>query len=77
MNKSLVITGIIVIVLLVVGMVAWNMTDRYPADQSSTETPSSLSLEQAGVEDLAAEADTLDTNFDSDIKQLDTELQGL
>lgn len=77
MNKPLLITVIIVVVVVVVGMVAWNMTGRAPLYQYSTESPAALSPTEAGVDDLAAEADTLDTNFDSDITQLDTELKGL
>jgi hypothetical protein len=77
MNKPLLIIGGIVIILVVVAIVALNMNDRFPSYQYSTQSPAALSPTEAGVDDLAAEADTLDTNFDADVKQLDTELKGL
>lgn len=82
MTKPLLILSIVIGVLVVLGIIVYGMSGRIPSYDSmvGNSNNAALSPEQAGVDDLASEADvsaTLDTNFESDIQQLDTELRGL
>ncbi len=75
MKKQYLIIGAVVVLVVIVAVVLTTQTDQ--SASLPYTPPTSFSDEEMELTDVAAEIETLDTDFDADLQKLDAELKGL
>lgn len=80
MSKKLQLSKpMILVIVLAAGVALWYLFTQYQGTLPSffSSSPRTVSEADADMDDLAAEMETLDTNFETDLQKLDVEVQGL